>query len=60
MSACGFVKLAWMSFQSTFFVNLYERTANEMPMRIQYKCQVPIDVFPEMKLRSLFISKTEL
>jgi hypothetical protein len=25
-------------------------TANEGPARIQYKCLVPIDVFPEMKL----------
>jgi len=25
-------------------------TANEGPMRIQYKCLVPIDVFPEIKL----------
>ena len=35
-------------------------TANEGPVRIQYKCLVPIYVFPEMKLRSLLISKTEL
>jgi hypothetical protein len=27
---------------------------------IQYKCLVPIYVFPEMKLRGLLISKTEL
>jgi hypothetical protein len=27
-----------------------EFTANEGPMRIQYKCLVPIYVFPEMKL----------
>jgi hypothetical protein len=26
-------------------------TANEGPLRIQYKCLVPIYVFPEMKLR---------
>jgi hypothetical protein len=26
------------------------RTANEGPVRIQYKCLVPIYVFPEMKL----------
>jgi hypothetical protein len=32
----------------------------EGPVRIQYKCLVPIYVFPEMKLRSLDISKTEL
>ncbi len=32
-------------------------TANEGPVRIQYNCQVPIYVFPEMKLRSLVISK---
>jgi hypothetical protein len=29
-------------------------------VRIQYKCLVPIRVFPEMKLRGLVISKTEL
>ncbi len=29
-------------------------------VRIQYKCLVPIDVFPEMKLQGLVISKTEL
>ncbi len=35
-------------------------TANEGPVRIQYKCLVLISVFPEMKLRGLVISKTEL
>ncbi len=35
-------------------------TANEGLVRIQYKCLVPIYVFPEMKLCSLVISKTEL
>ncbi len=35
-------------------------TANEGPVRIQYKCLVPIYVFPEMKLCGLVISKTEL
>ncbi len=34
--------------------------ANEGPVRIQYKCLVPIYVFPEMELYSLVISKTEL
>ena len=28
-------------------------TANEGPVRIQYKCLVPIYVFPKMKLRGL-------
>ncbi len=28
-------------------------------MKIQYKCLVPIEVFPEIKLRGLVISKTE-
>jgi hypothetical protein len=28
-------------------------TANEGPVRIQYKCLVPIYVFPEMKLCSV-------
>ncbi len=32
-------------------------TANEGPVRIQYKCLVPNNVFPETKLRSLVISK---
>ncbi len=35
-------------------------TANEGPVKIQYKCLVPIYVFPEMKLCSLVISKTDL
>jgi hypothetical protein len=35
-------------------------TANEGPVRIQYKCQVPIYVFSEMKLGGLVTSKTEL
>jgi hypothetical protein len=35
-------------------------TAKEGPVRIQYKCLVPTYVFPEMKLCSLIISKTEL
>ncbi len=35
-------------------------TANEWPVRIQYKCLVPTYVFPETKLCGLVISKTEL
>jgi hypothetical protein len=35
-------------------------TANERPARIQNKCVVQIYVFPETKLRSHVISKTEL
>ncbi len=35
-------------------------TANEGPVKFQYKCLVPIYVFPEMKLRNLVASKTEL
>ncbi len=35
------------------------RTANEGPVRIHHKCLVLIYVFPEMKLLSLVISKTE-
>jgi hypothetical protein len=35
-------------------------TADKEPVRIQYKCLVQIYVFPEMKLRGLVISKTEL
>ncbi len=37
----------------------YACTVNEGPVRIQYKCPVPIYVFPEMKLCSLVISKTD-
>jgi hypothetical protein len=39
---------------------LHLYTANEWPMKIQYKCLVPIYVFPEIKLRALVISKSEL
>jgi hypothetical protein len=35
-------------------------TANEGPVRIQYKCLVPIYVFSEMKLWGLVISKSGL
>jgi hypothetical protein len=35
-------------------------TANEGPVRIQYKCLVPIYVFLEMKLRGLVMSTIEL
>ncbi len=33
---------------------------NEGPVRIYYKCLVSIYVFPEMKLHTLVISKTEI
>jgi hypothetical protein len=32
------------------YLAVYEYIANEGPVRIQYKCLVPIYVFPEMKL----------
>jgi len=35
-------------------------TANEGPVRIQYKCLVPIYEFPEKKLCGLVIFRTEL
>jgi hypothetical protein len=35
-------------------------TANEEPVRIQYKCLVLISVLPEMKLLGLVIYRTEL
>jgi hypothetical protein len=35
-------------------------TANEGPVIIQYKCLVPIYVFPEMKLCGLVVFKTEI
>ncbi len=34
----------------TILASLRSHTANEGPVRIQYKCLVPIYVFPEMKL----------
>ncbi len=43
-----------------FFDNCWHCTAYEGLVRIQYKCRVPIYVFPEMKLRGLVISKEEL
>jgi hypothetical protein len=46
--------------QSCFCVYESAHTANEGLVRIQYKCLVPIYVFPEMKLIGLVISKTEL
>ncbi len=36
-----------------------DNTANEGPVRIQYKCLDPIYVYTEMKLCNLLISKTE-
>jgi hypothetical protein len=44
-----------------FGIGSLQCTANEgLVVRIQYKCLVTIYVFPEMKLRGLVISKTEL
>jgi hypothetical protein len=40
--------------------SILQYTANDRPVRIQYKCLVPIYVFPEMKLHTLIISQTEL
>ncbi len=37
-----------------------KHTANAGPVRIQYKCLVPIYVFIEMKLHGLIFYKTEL
>ncbi len=42
------------------YVDCRYHTANEGLVKILYKCMVLIYVFPEMKLRSLVISKTEL
>jgi hypothetical protein len=44
------------------YILLKADPANEGPVRIQYKCLVPIYLFPEMKLCkcSLVIPKTEL
>jgi hypothetical protein len=47
-------------FSSLGQVQKYSYTANEGPVRIQYKSLAPIYIFPEMKLRALVISKTEL
>jgi hypothetical protein len=41
-------------------IGCVHRTADEGPVRIQYKYMVQIYVFPEMELRGLIISKTEL
>ncbi len=38
----------------------FKHMAKEGPVSIQYKCLVSIYVFPEMKLRGLLISRTEL
>ncbi len=40
-----------------FFVKLFEYTANEMPMRIKYKCQVPIDVFQKWNFAASLFPK---
>ncbi len=40
--------------------NMRRYTANEGPVRIKYKCLVPIYVFQDMKLRDLIISIAEL
>ncbi len=42
------------------FSLLLSHIANEGPVRIQYKCLVPIYVYAEMKLLGLGISKTDL
>ena len=47
-----------VQFESMCCLQGIECTANEGPVRIQYKCLVSIYVFPEMKLCSLVISKT--
>ncbi len=49
----------WISFYDAQRRSNYH-TTNEGLVRIQYKCLVPIYVFPEMKLRGLDISNTEL
>jgi hypothetical protein len=55
------IKLATLEHGSVRYIPVYIRcTANEGPVRIQFKCLVPIYVFPEMKLRGLVTSKTEL
>jgi hypothetical protein len=38
----------------TFKINGIKYTANEGPMRIQYKCLVPIYVFPALNCATLF------
>jgi hypothetical protein len=49
------------SYSSFLAINRNARyTANEGPVRIEYKDLAPIYVFPEMKLCSLVISETEL
>jgi hypothetical protein len=60
---CSHVPLSstfiWKLIKIVYYIQfLY--TANEEPVRIQYKCLVLIYEFLEMKLRSLIIFKTEL
>jgi hypothetical protein len=42
---------------SIVYLPTHSYTAKEGPVRIQYKCIVPIYVLPEMKLPGLVISK---
>jgi hypothetical protein len=52
------VETARANAELAFKLQVY--TANEGPVRIQYKCLVLIYVFPEIKLRGLVISITEI
>ncbi len=45
---------------SIFYLPTHSYNAKEGPVRIQYKCIVPIYVLPEMKLPGHIMSKTEL
>jgi hypothetical protein len=75
MSSCGVrlrieyidlkEKKCWIQYPSLFILIILHNSyipypANEGLVRTQYKCLVLIYVFPEMKIRDLAISKTEL
>jgi hypothetical protein len=54
MEGLGFgINFTWSGFHA-------QRNANEGPVRIQCKCQVPIYVFPEKKLFSLVIFQNRI
>ncbi len=57
IKSCGSIIIIFRSRSSLFTksrnFDSEAHTANEGPVRIQYKCLVPIYVFPEMKLCSL-------
>jgi hypothetical protein len=55
---CSCRPSGWISWLFVRPIRSSLHTANEGPVSIEYKCLVPIYVFPDMKLCSLLISKT--